>query len=109
MKNNIGFCGLDCSKCEAFIATATNDNKLREKTAKEWMERYIRKNMNRPSVKKEDINCYGCKSSGPIYLYCQKCQVRVCAKFKKVNDCAECNLYKCENLIQLQSKLYKKN
>ena len=29
----IGCCGLDCEKCDARIATITNDNALREKTA----------------------------------------------------------------------------
>ena len=30
--------GLDCSKCDAYIATITSDNKLREETAKKWSE-----------------------------------------------------------------------
>lgn len=30
----IAYCGLDCEKCDAFIATKNNDNLLREKTAK---------------------------------------------------------------------------
>ena len=36
MKNTnqlIGCCGLDCETCDARIATITNDNALREKTA----------------------------------------------------------------------------
>ena len=36
MKNKnqlIGCCGLDCETCDARIATITNDNALREKTA----------------------------------------------------------------------------
>lgn len=39
MKNTnqlIGCCGLDCEKCNARIATLTNDNALREKTAVLW-------------------------------------------------------------------------
>ena len=32
----IGCCGLDCEKCDARIATLTNDNALREKTAALW-------------------------------------------------------------------------
>ena len=32
----IGCCGLDCEKCDARIATITNDNALREKTAVLW-------------------------------------------------------------------------
>lgn len=32
------YCGLDCTKCDAYIATITSDNKLREETAKKWSE-----------------------------------------------------------------------
>ena len=28
MKNRIGYCGLDCEKCGAYIATITNDQAL---------------------------------------------------------------------------------
>lgn len=36
MKQLIACCGLDCENCDARIATVTNDDALREKTAKEW-------------------------------------------------------------------------
>ena len=38
MKDMIGYCGLDCEKCDAYIATVNDDNALREKTAKLWAE-----------------------------------------------------------------------
>ena len=34
MKQLIGYCGIDCEKCDAYIATKNNDQSLREKTAK---------------------------------------------------------------------------
>ena len=33
MKNLIAYCGLDCEKCEARVATINNDNELRKKVA----------------------------------------------------------------------------
>ena len=36
MKNRIGYCGLDCEKCGAYIATITNDQALGERTAALW-------------------------------------------------------------------------
>lgn len=36
MNQLIGCCGLDCKKCDVRIATITNDNALREKTAALW-------------------------------------------------------------------------
>lgn len=34
----IAYCGLDCGKCDAYLATLNNDEVLREKTAKAWAE-----------------------------------------------------------------------
>ena len=38
MKDMIGYCGLDCENCDAYIATVNDDQALREKTAKLWAE-----------------------------------------------------------------------
>ena len=38
MREMIGYCGLDCEKCDAYIATVNDDQALREKTAKLWAE-----------------------------------------------------------------------
>ena len=38
MHNMIAYCGLDCEKCDAYLATIHNDQALREKTAKLWAE-----------------------------------------------------------------------
>ena len=36
MNKLIAACGLDCAACPAYIASATNDEELRKKTAAEW-------------------------------------------------------------------------
>ena len=36
MRNMIAYCGLDCRKCDAYLATINDDQALREKTAKQW-------------------------------------------------------------------------
>ena len=38
MKNMIAYCGLDCGKCDAYLATIHDDQALREKTAKLWAQ-----------------------------------------------------------------------
>jgi len=93
-KKHIGYCGLVCSDCKAFIATQNNDDKLRKKTAKEWTERYEKGKRNRPPVKPEDINCKGCLSDGPIYFYYQQCKIRKCGLRKGIKNCKECEDYK---------------
>ena len=106
MKKHIGICGLVCSDCAAFIATDKNDDQLRKKTAKEWNERYQKTKRNRSPIKFEDINCRGCLSQGPIYKYCLKCKVRKCGQKKNIKNCQECQNYKCDMLIELQSHFY---
>ena len=49
----IAYGGLDCEKCDAFIATKNNDQALHEKTAKLWAE------LNNVPILPEQINCDG--------------------------------------------------
>ena len=67
MKNMIGYCGLDCEKCDAYLATINDDQALREKTAKLWVE------LNNAPILPEHINCEGCRANGAkttvIYSY----------------------------------------
>ena len=54
MRKMIAYCGLDCEKCDAYIATVRDDQALREKTAKAWAE------LNHAPILPEHINCLGC-------------------------------------------------
>jgi hypothetical protein len=51
MINLIAYCGLNCEKYDAFIATKNNDHALREKTVKLWSEQ------NNVTIQPEHINC----------------------------------------------------
>ncbi len=85
MKKLIAYCGLDCEKCEAFIATLNNDKALREKVAKEWLE------LNSVEITPEMINCEGCRVDGVKTPYCDKyCQIRQCARNKAYETCGNC-------------------
>lgn len=53
MNQLIGCCGLDCEKCDARVATVTNDDALREKTAALWTK------LNGVTITPEMINCTG--------------------------------------------------
>lgn len=81
----IAYCGLDCEKCDAYIATKNNDQALREKTAKLWSE------LNKVPILPEHINCEGCRVNGKKTVYCESlCQIRQCALKKAVATCGEC-------------------
>ncbi|NLH18270.1 MAG: DUF3795 domain-containing protein [Phycisphaerae bacterium] len=92
----IGYCGLDCQKCGAFIATQKNDDALRAQVAEEWARLY-----NAP-IKPEHINCTGCKAPGVKTYYCdQLCEIRKCARPKSIATCAACADYPCPRLDEL--------
>ena len=92
----IGYCGLDCEQCGAFIATRNNDDVLRAKVAEEWAKMY-----NAP-IKPEHINCTGCQSEGIKTYYCdQLCEIRKCAMKKSVNTCAQCSDFSCALLDEV--------
>ena len=92
-KKLIAYCGLACSDCPAYIATQKNDDALRAETAKKWSE------MFKADIKPADINCDGCPSdSTRLFSYCGQCEIRKCAREKKVATCAACADYSCAKL-----------
>lgn len=85
MNKLIGCCGLDCEKCDAEIATITNDNALREKTAALWTK------LNGVTVTPEMINCTGCRTDGVKTPFCDSlCSIRKCVREKGIETCADC-------------------
>ena len=94
MSRLIAYCGLDCEKCDAYIATKNNDQALREKTAKLWSE------LNNATILPEHINCEGCRVDGVKTVFCQSmCAIRQCALKKGMTTCGDCpELEKCPTL-----------
>ncbi len=81
----IGCCGLDCETCDARIATLTNDNALREKTAALWTK------LNGVTITPEMIHCTGCRMDGAKTPFCDKlCPVHNCVREKRLDTCADC-------------------
>ena len=75
MKTMIAYCGLDCEKCDAYLATIHDDRALREKTAKLWSE----------------LNQITILPDGRKTVYCdQLCQIRRCAMKKGFETCGVC-------------------
>ncbi|MBN2022928.1 MAG: DUF3795 domain-containing protein [Pirellulales bacterium] len=92
----IAYCGLDCAKCEASIATANDDDALRAKVAEEWSRTF------HVDIKPEDIHCAGCRTPGVKVHYCESlCEVRKCALARKVDTCAACGDFPCGHLAPI--------
>jgi len=89
----ISCCGLDCSKCEAYLATQADDDNKRAETAKQWTARY------KVDIKPEHINCDGCRAEGKKFFYCSDiCELRKCCLEKNIDNCAVCDEYACGKL-----------
>lgn len=95
MDKKIAYCGLACSDCEAFIATAKNDQEMRKKVAAKWAEEY-----HHP-IKPEEVNCVGCTSvEGAHINYCGLCEIRACGLTHNIANCGSCPEYTCEKLAK---------
>lgn len=94
MRNRIAYCGLDCEKCDAYLATINDDQALREKTAKLWSE------LNNAPILPEHINCEGCRADGAKTVFCDSlCGIRQCALKKGMETCGGCpDLEKCQTV-----------
>ena len=99
MNKYIAYCGLNCEKCEARIATINNDDNLREKVAKEWSD------LNKATITKEMINCTGCRIEGAKTPFCDGlCEIRKCAINKKVETCGSCDEFiQCDKVKMITS------
>ena len=86
----IAYCGLNCSDCQAYIATQENDTEKLEALALEWYQ-------------VEDNStfclCDGCNVEGRKNAHCSDCAVRACAISHEVANCAHCPEYGCTTLI----------
>ncbi|NPE30966.1 DUF3795 domain-containing protein [Methanococcoides sp. SA1] len=97
-KNNLGCCGLNCEECPVFIATANNDDKLRQKTAEEWSKLYAEYLEKDLTLK--DMNCKGCWSESSVFIGCSNCPIRKCCKGKGFSTCASCDEYETCNMLK---------
>lgn len=97
MKELIAICGLDCERCEARIATITNDDALRARVAKHWSE------LNGVEITPEMIHCVGCRVDGVKTPFCASlCPIRQCALGRGCATCGVCGeMETCETLSMI--------
>ena len=82
----IGYCGINCEKCEARIATIRDDDKMREEVSRKWCEIF-----HTDIITPDKINCTGCRGNGVKYFFCsQMCEIKPCVTRKGYESCAEC-------------------
>lgn len=98
MEKIIAICGLDCAKCNAYIASKTNDNALRSKTAKEWTKAY------NFAFTPDMINCHGCHATDGVQIgHCSQCEMRKCAISKGAKTCKACTDFPCKMIADFHA------
>jgi hypothetical protein len=91
MNDMMAYCGLMCDECLAYKATLADSDEMRKATAEEWSR------MFGADVKPELINCLGCRS-GVNFVHCETCEIRSCAREKKLEHCGECDFTNCDKV-----------
>ncbi len=55
--------------------------------------------MYKENIQPDHINCYGCKSDGQKFFFCENvCEIRKCCMYRDVENCAVCDEYICDKL-----------
>jgi len=105
MDEMISYCGILCHECDVLIATLNDDDDKRDAVAWYWSMDFYKE------LKRDDINCHGCLSEGkPVFCFCTICSIRSCARAKAVINCAHCDDYPCQQLMEfIQNIPDKKN
>jgi hypothetical protein len=88
-------CGLDCAKCEGYLATQASDEAWKERVAANWREVY-----NAPNIDAAYVTCDGCLGfDGRLGGHCLECEVRTCGVARELPNCAHCPDYdSCKKL-----------
>ncbi|MFX1363650.1 MAG: DUF3795 domain-containing protein [Promethearchaeota archaeon] len=91
MEKSIAYCGINCTECQAYLATQKNDIEEIKEVAKDWSSESM-------SFKPEDIYCDSCKQNDRIFSWCKDCTIKSCCIGKGFENCAYCEDYFCNNL-----------
>lgn len=95
MERMIAVCGLDCAKCEAYLATQANDEAAKERVAAKWRKEY-----DAPHIDVAYVTCDGCLAfDGRLGGHCIECEIRACGVERGLPNCAHCPEYdSCKKL-----------
>ncbi len=91
----ISICGLNCAKCDIYLA-GHGDEELQNEIV-EW----FRKERDE-DVKPEKINCERCRGSLDLH-WSPECKIMLCAQNRNKKYCFQCEDFPCEILNEFSS------
>lgn len=96
------YCGHDCARCNTYIATQRNDDKLRKQSQRFYKETFGL------DIALEEFNCEGGRSDNRFGL-CRDCPFVKCCKEHHAASCGECPEYPCKEIFDYQIKYVNKS
>ncbi|MDD4160426.1 MAG: DUF3795 domain-containing protein [Synergistaceae bacterium] len=101
-----GCCGMDCSSCEARLATLRNDMEALSKIAAAEENR-----SGHSFILPSRMRCTGCMEPGAKSISCAECRIRICAEERSIPHCGFCEEFPCDlgDIIWEAIPEYKKN
>jgi hypothetical protein len=98
MDETISYCGLVCQGCGIYLATREKDPDKQKKMRIEIV-RMLKEEFSQEEKLEDITDCDGCKTeNGRLFSGCKYCEIRKCARQKRIENCAHCNEYACERL-----------
>jgi len=94
-KWSISVCGLNCAKCDIYLASHGNE-KLRNEII-EWFKKERNK-----TIKPEQVRCEGCRGTLGTH-WSSDCKMMLCAKNRKLQYCFECEDFPCTSVNEFSS------
>ncbi len=92
----ISYCGIDCKKCESYLATQADNDVARKKIAEKCLVRFD------VTLDPKEINCNGCKSDDVKCAFASTiCEIRRCNIERSHPHCAACGEYPCKKLERI--------
>ncbi len=79
----LGYCGIHCDQCPAYLGTVNGDLSLLEKAARSF---------HNGAYAAQEWVCLGCQPADQAFLagFCAQCQIRACAIGRRLQSCAAC-------------------
>ena len=91
----ISVCGLNCARCDIFLASRGNE-KLRDQIT-EWF-----KKERNETIEPEQIKCDGCRGSPDVH-WSSECKMMRCARNRGFQYCFQCEDFPCASVNEFSS------
>ncbi len=98
---NLAYCGLLCSGCPIQWISRQSDEQKRQRMRTE-IARIYNEQFGIHLSSEEITVCDGCKAEdGARFKLSKDCPIRICARQKKYDSCAQCDAYPCTDLNEV--------